>query len=59
MTRDPVALAELAYDRRESDVDEDEAERFWEAHEEWSKSYIALHGQPGAAMRVPEDWEED
>lgn len=58
MTRDPVALAEIEHDRREAEVDEDEAERFWLAHEEWSKSYIALHGQPGAAMRVPEDWEE-
>lgn len=60
MTRDPVALAEIEYDRRESEpFDEDEAAEFWEAHEEWSKSYIALHGQPGAALRVPEDWEED
>lgn len=39
MIRDPVALAELAYDRRESDVDEDEAERFWLEHEEWMRGY--------------------
>lgn len=39
MTRDPVALAEIEHDRRESDVDEDEAERFWLEHEEWMHGY--------------------
>ena len=46
------------HDRRESEpFDEDAAERFWLEHEEWSKSYIALHGQPGAWIVPPEDWE--
>lgn len=40
MTRDPVSLAEIEYDRRESEpFDEDEAERFWLEHEEWMRGY--------------------
>lgn len=45
MTRDPVVLAEIRYDRRESDVDEDEAERFCEAQEQWMRGYYEARSE--------------
>ena len=46
MTRDPVALAEIENDRRESEpFDEDEAERFWEAHDRYMAGYYEARSE--------------
>lgn len=45
MTRDPVALAEIRHDSRESVVDEEEAERFWEAHDRYMAGYYEARSE--------------
>ena len=60
MTRDPVALAEIEHDRRESEpFYEDEAERFWLEHDRYMAGYYEARMQPGAALVPPEEWEKE
>ena len=55
-----LRAAEIEHDRRESEVDEDEAAEFWAAHDRYMAGYYEARApRPGALMVPPEEWEEE